>query len=149
MRNGYNPMVHDFVNMANAMERAFGVRPYNFAANGGSSGEVDSSNINNGPVERLAHLPVNAWVDGDNYMIQAHLPGVSPEDVDISFENESLTIKGEFLKADGGEDVEFIRNELFSGAFERTLNFRVPVNANAIEASFENGILTLSVPKAE
>lgn len=137
MRNGTNPMIRDFVNMTNAMERAFGVRPYNYTANGGS----------NGHVERVAHLPVNVWLEGDNYIIQANLPGVNPENVDISFENEVLTIKGEFPKAN--QDVEFIRHELFSGGFERTLNFRVPVNAEAIQASYENGILTLSVPKAE
>lgn len=142
MRNGYNsPMVRDFVNMANAMERAFGVRPYNYTANGGSNGSA------NGNSTRVAHLPVNVWIEDENYIIQANLPGVNPEDVDISFENETLTITGEFPKA--GEDVEFVRNELFSGAFERTLNFRTPVNADAIEASYANGILTLSVPKAE
>ena len=47
------------------------------------------------------------------------------------------------------EGAEFVKHELYHGAFARRLSFTVPVNADAIEANFHNGLLTLSIPKAE
>jgi len=67
--------------------------------------------------------------------------------VEITFEDDFLTIRGKMPSVD--EETEFVRRELFHGAFERTLTFNVPVNSDAIEASFQNGVLTLSVPKAD
>ena len=75
------------------------------------------------------------------------MPGVKAEDLEIVFEGEELTVRGKFQPVP--EEVSFLKQELFHGAFERRLTFNVPVNADAIEAAFENGVLTLRVPKAE
>ena len=67
--------------------------------------------------------------------------------MNITFENDTLTIRGEMPAAD--EEIQFVRRELFHGAFERTLSFNVAVDSDAIEATFTHGVLTLVVPKAQ
>jgi len=123
--------------MANAVNRGFGrfSHSYDYATNGGSNGETKY------------RLPVDIWTSDNVYHISAYLPGVAAEDVEITFEDDFLTIRGKMPSVD--EETEFVRRELFHGAFERTLTFNVPVNSDAIEASFQNGVLTLSVPKAD
>lgn len=134
----YNGMVRDFMNMADAMNRSYA---YDYARNGGSTNGED------GATERKMVLPINAWADEDTYMVQAYLPSVAPDSVEITFEGDELTIRGEFPSV--GEDVKFLKRELFNGSFERKLTFNVPVDVDKIEAVFENGALTLSIPKAE
>lgn len=134
----YNGMVRDFVNMADAMNRSFA---YDYARNGGSANGGANGHA------RKTMLPINAWADENTYMVQAYLPGVNPEAVEITFEGDELTIRGEFPSL--GEEVKFLKRELYSGAFERKLTFNVPIDVEKIEAVFENGALTLSIPKAE
>lgn len=131
----YPNNVRDLAALANAMNRNFGRSAYDYAANGGSNGEGKY------------RLPVDVWTSDNAYHIAAFLPGVDPENVDITFENDTLTIRGEMPAAD--EETQFVRRELFRGAFERTLSFNVAVNSDAIEATFKHGVLTLVVPKAE
>jgi HSP20 family protein len=133
----YPNNVRDLASLANAASRNFGRfgYPYDYAANGGSNGESKY------------RLPVDVWATDNAYHIAAYLPGVDPEAVEITFEGESLTIRGEMPAVD--EETKFVRRELFHGSFERTLNFNVPVNSDAIEATFKHGVLTLDVPKAE
>ncbi len=135
----YNTTLRDFVNFANAMNRMFDT-PYDYARNGGST----NSNRENADAMRL---PIDVWAADESYTITAYLPGVKPEDVSITFEGEELTIRGAFPKP--SENTQFIKQELYHGNFERRLNFNVPINADAIEATYENGLLTLVVPKAE
>lgn len=93
------------------------------------------------------YLPVDAYETEDEVVVMASLPGLKPEDVEITFEDGSLTIRGEInLPA---EDVNYVIHERAHGPFARTLNFNVPVDADKIEATFENGVLTLTVPKSE
>jgi HSP20 family protein len=72
---------------------------------------------------------------------------VNPEDVEITFEGDELLIRGKLPTPPEG--VEFMKHELYHGAFARRLSFNVPVDADRIEAHFQNGLLTLAVPKAE
>jgi hypothetical protein len=67
--------------------------------------------------------------------------------LEITFEGEELLIRGKLPAAPEGTD--FIKRELYRGAFSRRLSFNVPVNVDAIEASFHNGLLSLNIPKAE
>ncbi len=135
--NSYNQMVRDFVNMTDAMNRAASGRTYDYARNGGHNGEAT----------RVARLPIDAYNTDEAFVLNAYVPGVNPEDVEITFEGEELTIRGTFQAQP--EEVNFIKRELYHGAFERKLNFNVPVNADAIEATYSNGVLSLRVPKAE
>ena len=136
--NPYNTMLRDFATMANAMNRTF-ERPYDYARNGGhasANGESTTTKM---------RLPLDIVATDEAFVMTAYVPGVNPEQVEITFEGEELSIRGEFPQAEG----EFVKRELYRGAFERRLSFNVPVNAEAIEATYEHGVLTLRVPKAE
>lgn len=92
-------------------------------------------------------LPLDVYTTPEEIVIIANVPGVKPEDVKITFEGDVLTIQGELPKP--LENVEYIMRERRYGPFTRSLTFNVPVNADAIEATFQNGVLTVVVPKAE
>lgn len=92
-------------------------------------------------------LPLNAYGTPEEFVITANVAGVKPEDVNITFEGDVLTIQGEFPAP--LENVEYMLRERRYGPFSRSLTFNVPVKAESIEASFENGVLTVVVPKAE
>jgi HSP20 family protein len=96
---------------------------------------------------RAWRMPVDAYSTDDAIVLMAELPGVSEEDVNITLENNVLTISGAFKPRE--DDQNFFLKERFSGRFERVLSIGTPVNVSAAEASFENGILTLTLPKAE
>jgi len=97
--------------------------------------------------ERVARLPLDAYSTDEEVVILASLPGVKPEDVEITIEGDTLTIKGEIPEPP--ENVDYILRERRYGPFSRTLTFNIPVQADKAEASFDNGLLTLVVPKAE
>jgi HSP20 family protein len=101
----------------------------------------------NGARERTNRLPVDVYSTAEDLTIIASVPGANPEDVDISIEGDNLHIKVEYKAP--LENVEYIFQERAYGAFERTLTFNVPVQADKAEAVFEKGVLTLTVPKAE
>lgn len=97
--------------------------------------------------ERIAALPLDAYSTDNELVIKASVPGVAPEDVQITIEGDTLIIKGE-LKAPL-ENVEYHIQERRHGAFGRTLTLNVPVEAEQAEATFERGELTLIIPKSE
>jgi HSP20 family protein len=139
--NTYNTVAREFVNFANAVDRMF--TPYDYARSGGST-----SNSSNGKTaEFTATLPFDVWADENAFTLQAYLPGVKPDEVEITMEGEELRIRGRFPQSQ--ENVKVARRELFHGAFERRLTINVPVNVDGITAVYENGVLTLTVPKAE
>lgn len=92
-------------------------------------------------------LPVDVYTTPEEIVIAANVPGVKPENVEITFKGDVLTIQGELPGA--LENVEYLMRERRHGRFSRTLSFNVPVNADGIEATFENGVLTVVAPKAE
>lgn len=136
----YNDFVREFTTVADAMNRVFDTRPYDYAGNGGSNG-------GNSQPQPVMRLPLDAYATEDAFVLSAYLPGVNPDAVEITFEGEELAIRGLF--APQPENVEYLKRELYHGGFERRLTFNVPVNADGIEATYEMGILTLRVPKAE
>lgn len=89
---------------------------------------------------------------GDAYLIHAELPGVSPEQVDVSFEQNVLTIRGTKpasfdVQAEG--EVRVFAAERVHGSFERSVRLPEFVDADRIEAQFTNGLLSVTVPKAK
>lgn len=81
--------------------------------------------------------------------VKAALPGVRPEDVDISVANDVLTIKAEHREEKEEKKREYHRREIRYGAYQRSLSLPVSVDADKAEATFENGMLHLRLPKAE
>ncbi len=94
-------------------------------------------------------LAVDVYETTSTLVIKAALPGMKPDEVDIAIDGDTLTIRGE-LKAD--EDAagrDYHRRELHTGSFERALRLPERFEADNTNAVFENGILTLTIPKAE
>lgn len=88
----------------------------------------------------------------DGYTIQVDLPGVSPDQVELNFEQNVLTVRGtkpSALDAKAEEEYRLHARERVSGAFERALRLPESVDADSIEAAFDNGVLTVTIPKAK
>jgi HSP20 family protein len=100
-----------------------------------------------GEGERAYRLPLDAYVTPDEIVIVANMPGVKPENVEITLEGDTLTIKGE--RPVPMENVDYVLQERPYGLFQRTLNINIPVDPEKAEAKYENGMLILTVPKAE
>lgn len=94
-------------------------------------------------------LPLDVVETDDNYLVKAAVPGINPDDVEIIFDDNALTIKGELLAEAETEGVKYHLRERRTGSFSRSLKFPMQVAADAIEASYDNGVLTLALPKAE
>jgi len=87
----------------------------------------------------------------DAYMITAELPGVDPAAVEISFENNTLTLRGTktpWLVPQENEELRVYSAERLSGTFERSVRLPEYVEGDKIEATYQHGVLTISVPKA-
>ena len=97
--------------------------------------------------ERIHRLPVDVYSTADELVIIASIPGVEADDVDISIEGDNLHIKVEFKAP--LENGDYVFQERLYGTFERMLTLNVPVQADKAEAIFEQGLLTLTIPKAE
>jgi HSP20 family protein len=91
---------------------------------------------------------VNVWTDENSAVVTAELPGVTPEDIEIAVEDDTLTLRGS-RRLDEEEGVTYHRRERRHGTFLRT--FRVPfrVDAGRVEATFKNGVLSIVLPRAE
>jgi HSP20 family protein len=94
-------------------------------------------------------LALDVAEKGDEFVIKASVPGLSANDLDISFSGRTLTIKGEYKVEEEKEDVTYHLRERRYGSFARSLTLPTPVNADGIEARFENGVLTMTLPKSE
>lgn len=92
---------------------------------------------------------LNVWTNEDGAIITAELPGVSPEDLDISVIGETLTLSGERKPDLIEEDVRYHRQERGYGKFTRSLELPFRVDATQVEATFDKGVLHLTLPRAE
>ena len=85
----------------------------------------------------------------DAYLVTVELPGVNPDDLEVTLEDGVLTIQGERRFASESSDQQFHRVERRYGTFRRTVTLPTRTKANEIAASFEQGVLEVVVPKAE
>ena len=92
---------------------------------------------------------LNVFDAGDRYVLSAQLPGVLPEDVDLSITGETLTMRGDRKRPEGVADESYRRQERPSGRWTRTLTLPDRVDSTQVSASFAQGILTVTIPKAE
>jgi len=98
--------------------------------------------------ERVYQLPVDAYTTEDAVVIEAAISGVDPDKVDITIDGDVVTISAE-VPAPPAEGRSYAISERLYGTLRRSLNLNVPVEAGKAEASFENGVLTLRLPKSE
>lgn len=92
---------------------------------------------------------VDVYEDKDNVTVKAELPGLRKEDIEVSLHGGVLSISGERKDEDKHENAEQYRSERFFGRFQRTVTLPAPVAADKVKASYKDGILYITLPKAE
>ncbi len=92
---------------------------------------------------------IDVYQDKDNVVVETTLAGVDPNDVNISIENDVMTIEGKSEKKSEVEDKEYYRKEIRSGSFHRAIALPTSVKGDKAQAVFENGVLKITVPKEE
>lgn len=105
--------------------------------------------------ERREGMPQRAWAppvditeDAEQITLRADLPGLTQEEISIELEGDTLTIRGE-RKLPDQEGANCLRAERLSGPFIRVFTLSTPVQADKVRASYRNGVLEVSIPKAE
>ncbi|BDI23788.1 Hsp20/alpha crystallin family protein [Herbiconiux sp. L3-i23] len=93
-------------------------------------------------------MPMDLYRDGDTYVLSADMPGIDPGSVDIDVDGQLLTIRAERTLT-SGEGVKWIARERQSGSFLRQLNLGQGVDTERIAASYENGVLSVTIPVSE
>ncbi len=94
---------------------------------------------------RIAYPPLNIAEDDNNIYVYVELPGVDVNDLDLTISDKSLILTGE-RKSD---KAEYIRQERPVGKFQRIINFNVDIQRDNVKAKMKNGILEITLPKAE
>jgi HSP20 family protein len=92
---------------------------------------------------------VDVYEEGDNLVVEAQLPGLKPDDINVSVENGVLTISGQTEAEDERKERNYLLREKRSGRFTRSLHLPPTYTADPSEAKFEHGVLHLVFPKAE
>jgi HSP20 family protein len=100
-----------------------------------------------GTLARPAVMPMDAWRDGDTFIVELDLPGVNPDSIDLDVERNVLTVKAERPGRDG--DTELIAAERPRGVFSRQLILGDTLDTERVAASYDAGVLSLRIPVAE
>lgn len=126
----------DMVTLRNAMDRLFDdnfFRPWQW------TGVLGDENT----------LPVDMYQTDDAIVVKASIPGINLEDVEITITGDTLTVKGETREETEVKKDDYFRQERRYGSFHRNILLPNAVQSDKAEANFENGVLTLTIPKAE
>lgn len=86
---------------------------------------------------------------GDELIVKASIPGVKPDEIDVAVEDNLLTLRAERKADTTGEQASYLIQERPTGSFYRALRLPQTVDTNKIESEYENGVLTVRMPKAE
>jgi HSP20 family protein len=107
-------------------------------------------------LDQLFESPLTDWApaldvyeDKDNLVVQTELPGLKREDINVTLQDGVLVISGERRTEEKRNEGEIRRQERFYGKFQRTLTLPTPVAADKVKAQYKDGILIVTVPKAE
>ena len=102
------------------------------------------------PREGMAWAPALEMYEKDNdFVVKAELPGVKKEDVDVSITGDTLTIKGQKKASKEVKEEDYYRCESHYGSFARSIVLPAAVDAKKIEATFDNGVLEIHMPKVK
>jgi len=95
------------------------------------------------------YLPyVNVVDKGDHYKVQAELPGLRKEDIDLSISENVLTISGEWKKDEQSKEEDYVVRERYLGSFHREIGFPSSIDASKVKATYDNGVLEIMIPKS-
>lgn len=92
---------------------------------------------------------LNGWYGDEGALLTAQLPGVDRESLDISVRGDEVTLKGKRVAAEVEEGAAFHRQESILGEFTRTVQLPFKVDADGVDATFERGVLEVTLPRAE
>jgi len=126
----------DMVPLRQAMDRLFEdsfVRPSRFTGLFGEGAET----------------PIDIYQTDEDVVVKASVPGIKPEEVDVTITGDTLTLKGETKTEEEVKKENYFRKERSYGAFSRSILLPSSLQTDKAEATFENGVLTLTIPKAE
>lgn len=114
------------------------------------------SSFQNFPELETYQLSANSWTPridvkekNNQYIIYTDVPGIEPDKININFDNGILTIKGEKETEQKEEDENYLRVERSSGSFLRQMSFPGAIDAQNIKAKSKNGVLIITLPKAQ
>ena len=93
--------------------------------------------------------PVDIKETEDAYLLKADLPGFTADDIDINVTHDTVTIAGELKQDEGSNDEGWLRQERRAGKFSRSFTLPVEIDSTKVDATFQNGVLHLTLPKAE
>jgi HSP20 family protein len=117
------------------MDRIFGdLRPWRLASRAGSE---------------IGYVPLDVSETDEAFEVEAALPGVKPEDVEVQVHGDTVTIKGEAREVAEEEEKDWLRRERRYGVFARSFTLPTDIDAEKATAEFENGLLKLRLPKSE
>lgn len=105
--------------------------------------------MNGGGSVAYATLPLDVSETENEFVVKGSLPGVKPEDVHITVHGDTLTIQGESKSEQEKKGERWHLRERRFGSFQRSLSLSTPVNSDKAQAQFEQGVLTLTLPKSE
>ena len=99
-------------------------------------------------IEEEGQLSVDVYQNEDNIIIKSTIAGVEPEDIDVSIENDMVTIRGRRRRDNTIDEGDYFYQECYWGSFSRSIILPVDVLADKVDATIRNGILTVILPKA-
>jgi HSP20 family protein len=102
-----------------------------------------------GTTARPAAMLMNAYRKGDSFYVELDLPGVNPDSIDLTVEQNVLTVRAERNAVDTADDVEVLVSECPAGTFTRQIFLGETLDAERIAADYTAGVLTLSIPIRE
>jgi len=129
----WEPFGSDFARMANRLNRAFDLR------------FQDSDRESLG----IWNPPVDIFEDKDGVVLNAELPGMKKEDIELRVENNVLTLQGERKRENETKEEGYFRSERAYGTFSRSFSLPTSVDTSKVSAEYKDGVLSVSLPKAE
>ena len=102
-----------------------------------------------GSVRSPRFMPMDLYKVEDHYVLTADLPGVDPGSVDVDVDNGTLTVTAHRTAQPAENAVQWLSNERFFGTYRRQISLGDGVDASAISATYENGVLSITIPLAE
>jgi HSP20 family protein len=94
-------------------------------------------------------LPLDVMESQDEYVVKASLPGINPDDLEVTYNNNTLTIRGEIKAEDEKKEQRYHLRERRFGSFQRSIYLPTPIQSDKVQANFDSGVLTLRLPKTE
>ena len=107
----------------------------------------DESFLRSGAVGAATPVPMDVYAEGENYVIEATVPGLAPDAINVTVLGNQVTISGEYPAAAEGR--QYLFRERAGGRFERTVTLGTDLDADKVQAHYEHGVLQLVIPKAE